>query len=349
MKILEVDNVRLQFGGLVAVSNVSFSQKKGEILAVIGPNGAGKTSLFNVITGLYSPTSGSIKFCGKPLQNLPTALQNCFAFISVLLFAFSFVIAINCQELWQLMVVDRYVYQEAFSYLEAIKAGVFHVSSLSIWWSLVPFFAALFFAVAALHKFKQAAQTSPLVAARAGLARTFQNLRLMGAASVSENIRSVISAEKRPGILASILRLPNSRKFENYVSDEVDKVLFQLALSSYAQTRTDSLPYGLQRRVEIARALATKPKLLLLDEPAAGLNPSESQELLALVKEIAVSGITVLLIEHDMSVVMALSDRIVVLHHGEKIAEGTPDEIRQNPQVIKAYLGSTAVSTTDTI
>ena len=192
-------------------------------------------------------------------------------------------------------------------------------------------------------KFRKAAECTPVVAARAGLARTFQNLRLMGSATVAENIRSVVKGESRPGLLASMFKLPSFLRYEKFVNSEVQNVLDQLELSEYANRRADCLAYGLQRRVEIARALATKPKVLLLDEPAAGLNPSESQRLLELVKEISSSGITVLLIEHDMSVVMALSDRIIVLHHGEKIAEGTPDEVRRNPEVIKAYLGSATV------
>lgn len=343
MTILELNNISLKFGGLVAVSDVSFGQKQGEILSVIGPNGAGKTSLFNVITGLYTASSGNINFCGKALTNSVRIKDKVIAIISAVLFALGFMLAINIQELWQAVIVSRYVYQEPFNYPGALLSGWVYIESLELQWSLVPFLAALSFATAAILKFKKAAECTPVVAARAGLARTFQNLRLMGAATVAENIRSVVKGDARPGLLASMLKLPSFARYENFVNAEVRRVLEQLELTDYSGRRADCLAYGLQRRVEIARALATKPKILLLDEPAAGLNPSESQRLLELVKEISASGITVLLIEHDMSVVMALSDRIIVLHHGEKIAEGTPDEVRKNPEVIKAYLGSAAV------
>lgn len=342
MKVLEVKNLTLRFGGLVALSDVSFDLKQGEILAVIGPNGAGKTSLFNVVTGLYPATAGSIKFLGKPLQSIPTLFQKFAAVLGVLLFAVFCVLSLNIQELWGVSIVSRYNYQEEFDYIGAFKEALTYIFSMEWRWTILPLVISFVFGILALRKFEQAASFTPMVAARAGLARTFQNLRLMGSASVAENIRTVINRRPKPGIFASMLQLPSLYRYERNIEAEVQEILLQLGLDSYSHKRADSLAYGLQRRVEIARAVATKPKVLLLDEPAAGLNPSESQELLSLVKEISNSGITVLLIEHDMSVVMALSDRIIVLCYGEKIAEGVPDEVRSNPDVIKAYLGTAA-------
>lgn len=344
MKALEVQDTTLRFGGLVAVSDVSFDLRQGEILSVIGPNGAGKTSLFNVVTGLYRAQSGHINFFEKPLVRKSPSWEVVAGVVAALLIAGFFVVGINAQELWTEAIVNRYVYGESFSYKEMLSAAVYHLGALPWSWTWLPFVMTFALCLAAMRNFQLAACISPIVSATRGLSRTFQNIRLLKDSTVAENVRTVVRQGPLPSFVSCLLRLPSRNRWEQRVQVEVDRALAVVGMQQYAQSPAGSLPYGLQRRLEIARALAMHPKVLLLDEPAAGLNPSESLELLELVKKIRASGITVLLIEHDMAVVMSLSDRIIVLHHGEKIAEGSPEEVRKNPEVIHAYLGSAAAT-----
>lgn len=257
MPILEVTNLTKKFGGLTANQDVTMNVEEGSITAVIGPNGAGKTTFFNMITGVYQPTSGDIKLEGKSLLGL-----------------------------------------------------------------------------------------KPDEVAKRGISRTFQNIRLFGEMSVIENVLVGMHTQLKTGLFGIFLNLPNTKQEELDAEKEAYRLLEHFELAPFLNEKACNLSYGAQRKLEIARALATKPKLILLDEPAAGMNPKETRELTEIIKKMGEEfNVSILLIEHDMKLVMEISEHIVVLDHGEKIAEGNPEEIRTNKKVIEAYLGSGAVQT----
>jgi branched-chain amino acid transport system ATP-binding protein len=248
--ILNLKDLTIKFGGVTALNSVNLELREGEILALIGPNGAGKTTVFNLITGVYKPTSGNV-FLGD--------------------------VAIDGKK--------RH-----------------HITKL-------------------------------------GIARTFQNIRLFGDMTTLENVITASDVRNKVGLVGSMLGTPRSRREEKASVAKAHEILKFIGIDEYADRLAKNLPYGVQRRLEIARALGTEPKILLLDEPAAGFNPQEKVELGATIKKIRDAGYTILLIEHDMSLIMGISDRVVVLDFGQKIADDLPSVVQNDPQVIAAYLG----------
>jgi len=249
--MLKVTGLTRTFGGLTAIAELDFQVSENTIYSIIGPNGAGKTTLFNLLTGVYRPTSGSIQLMGQELVGL-----------------------------------------------------------------------------------------SPLQIVLKGVSRTFQNLQIFAGMTALENVMVGCHGHGRCGLLASCLGLPALQKEAQYIEELARRALEFCGLSNIAERPVSALPYGLLKKLEIARALATQPRLLLMDEPAAGLNDTETREMVGLIRSIQATGITVLLVEHNMGLIMDVSDRILVLNYGQKLAEGIPSEIQRNKAVIDAYLGN---------
>ena len=271
--VLRVENVTMQFGGVVAVDNMNLEVNRDEIVSLIGPNGAGKTTAFNVITGVYAPTNGSVYFQGnKIIENHPQGKMK-----------------------------KLYKGEHAGEYTHVL-------------------------------------QPTPDKVTKLGIARTFQNIRLWKSQTVFENVLIAKHCRVHAGMLSATFRMNKAE--EKRQREECAELLHVLGLDDVRNELATSLPYGEQRRVEIARALASEPSLLLLDEPAAGMNPQETNELTEFIGRIRDDfKLTVFMIEHHMDLVMDISDRIYVLDFGKLIADGTPDEIQNNQRVIDAYLG----------
>ena len=302
--LLKVENATMQFGGVVAVDNLNLEVNEGEIVALIGPNGAGKTTAFNVITGVYAPSNGRITFDGECIvRNHPTG---------------------KMKKLYKGKHPTMYTAQ--FAPEQALEG-----SDLETWKAEQKARDEFAFSDHILEP------TPDKITVR-GMARTFQNIRLWKTQTVFDNVLIAKHMRRSSGFFSATFR--GNRKEEAKQREEVLELLRIVGLEDVKDELATSLPYGKQRRLEIARALATQPKLLLLDEPAAGMNPQETIELTEFIAQIRKDfHMTILLIEHHMDLVMDISDRIYVLDFGELIAQGVPAEIQANDRVIDAYLG----------
>ena len=337
--LLSLRGVTCKFGGLTAVNDLSFDVFCGEIVSLIGPNGAGKTTVFNLITGIYAPTCGEILVNQKPAR-LAFSLARLLAFICIgAISALIAVVLILSQSLWQSVIIDRFVYQQSFDWDGSIASLLSSLTQQSSSWLYTPLLLGFLIGGFGAYSVWKGGRAGPDVVARHGIARTFQNIRLFKALSVRENILVGLDQSRDITFIEGLLRLPRYFSERRRARADADQLLDFVGLAPQSDQMAGSLPYGHQRRLEIARALALKPSVLLLDEPAAGMNPSEGAALVELIRKIRQTGVSVLLIEHHMKLVMDISDRIVVLDYGNKIAQGSAAEVCSNQRVIEAYLG----------
>lgn len=337
--VLEIQKLTLRFGGLTALKEVNLRVVDGQIVSIIGPNGAGKTSLFNIITGIYPPSEGKVLFYGKNLLHPLTASTLLALGLTSLLIALGSFLLVNIEDIWKAVISNNYVYRQSFSWAKASREFYLFLVTRPFAFTVFPFIVGFMIAAAGFIIVWRRTRRSPEYFAQRGIVRTFQNIRLFRKMTVVENVLVGINAKSQTSSWIIPLCLFKYWKERKGAAEQAQEILKFVGLDKESHRISETLPYGSQRRLEIARALATKPRLLLLDEPAAGMNPNESMALQGLIQKIRALGISVLLIEHDMKVVMGISDHITVLHFGKIIAEGGPQEVRGNPAVIEAYLG----------
>lgn len=329
---LDVRDLTVRFGGLTAVDRVSFAIPAGSIAAVIGPNGAGKTTLFNAVSGVHAATSGAVLLDGqdlaRPLRRRDAAQWLAQGAASGAAAA----LAAGLMPAWAAAMATQ-----PFAWSAAGIAAVQAVAAqpAARWAAAVGLMVGIAGAAAAWRRNR----ITPEGAAQRDIARTFQNLRLFRDLSVLDNVRLGVHRHLRASAIAAALRLPAHRRDEKAARDAALEALHLVGLARVAHRTASHLPYAHQRRLEIARALASRPRLLLLDEPAAGMNPVEADELVGLLRTIRDRGITVVLIDHHMRLVMSVAEQVVVLHHGALLAAGTPAQVRADAQVVEAYLG----------